>query len=176
MTRTLWFCAAILLCGCNPQPGHAAASSAPSPSSVPALQITGHGAGGKPVLFEGQSGNRKLYRLVAHSYVSHSAQNIQATFAEPTVTFYDKDGTKMTAQAPSARLQAGRQVILTGGVHAKTSTGLDLHCDQLTYDQRSGMLHGQGHVRITGVQGGQQQVLTGNTFTSDVKLTQMVMK
>lgn len=176
MNRALLLCAAVFVCGCNPQPGRAQASTAPSPTTVPALQITGRGAGGKPVSFEGQSGNRKLYRLVAHSYVSHSTQNVQATFREPTVTFYDKDGTKMTAQAPSARLQAGTQVILSGGVHATTTTGLDLHCDQLTYDQRSGTLHGQGHVRITGKQGGQQQVLTGNTFTSDVKLTQMVMK
>jgi hypothetical protein len=38
------------------------------------------------------------------------------------------------------------------------------------------MLHGTGGVRITGVQGGQQQVLTGNAFTSNVKLTQMTMR
>jgi len=61
-------------------------------------------------------------------------------------------------------------------VHAKTSTGLNLTCDRLTYDQHTGLLHGEGHVQITGMQGGQQQVLTGNSFTSDIKLTQMVMK
>jgi LPS export ABC transporter protein LptC len=172
--------AALLLAACNPQPQHAArATSTPSAtaSGMPALKITGQGTAKHPVVITGQSGNRKLYQLVTHSYSSRSAQNIaQGTFQQPTVTFYDKDGTKLTAQAPTASLQGGKQVVLSGGVHAKTSTGLTLTCDRLTYDQNSGMLHGEGNVRVTGMQGGQQQMLTGNSFTSDVKLTQMVMK
>lgn len=179
--RRVWLPAVLALAACNPQPQHAPNSltASPTPSSMPALQITGSGTAKKPVVINQyqQSGNRKLYRLVARSYTSRSAQSIaQATFQEPTVTFYDKDGTKMTAQAPTASLERGKQVILTGGVHAKTSTGLNLTCDRLTYDQHTGLLHGEGHVQITGMQGGQQQVLTGNSFTSDIKLTQMVMK
>jgi LPS export ABC transporter protein LptC len=176
--RNVWLAAALLLAACNPQPEHmAAATASPSPSAMPALEITGHGTAQKPVIINEQSGNRKLYRLVARSYVSRSAQSIaQAAFQQTTVTFYDKDGTKMTAQAPTASLEGGKQVILSGGVHAKTSTGLNLTCDRLAYDKATGLLHGSGNVRITGIQGGEQQVLTGNTFTSDVKLTQMVMR
>ena len=172
-------CAALTLSACNPQPQRTATAATPSPtpSGMPSLRITGRGTAKHPVVITGQSGNRKTYQLVTHSYTSRSAQNIaQGTFQQPTVTFYDRDGTKLTAQSPVASLEGGRQVMLTGGVHATTSSGLTLTCDRLTYNQNTGMLHGEGHVRVTGMQGGQQQVLTGNTFTSDVKLTQMVMK
>jgi LPS export ABC transporter protein LptC len=176
--KRVWLCAALALAACNPQPQHTLqATPSPSPTGVPALKITGQGTSKHPITVTQTSGKRKLYQLVTHSYTSRSAQSIaQGTFQRPTVTFYDKDGTKMTAKAPVATLQGGKQVILSGGVHATTSTGLNLTCDRLTYDQNSGMLHGEGHVRITGMQGGQQQMLTGNSFTSDVKLTQMVMK
>lgn len=176
----VFFAASIALAACNPQPQHTAENATPSPtaSGMPAIVISGHGTTGRPATFTRQSGNRKVYQLVANSYTSRSAANIaQASFAQPTVTFYDKDGTKLTAQAPTASLRAGgKQVVLSGGVHARTSTGLNLTCDVLTYDQNTGLLHGDGNVRVTGTQGGQQQVLTGNSFTSDVKLTQMVMK
>lgn len=172
--------AALALAACNPQPQHqnGASTPTPAPTGMPPITITGHGAKGAPVSITETSGNRKLYKLVAKSVTSHSAQHAisEGTFKEPTVTFYDKDGTKMTATAPKASLAGGKEVTLTGGVHATTSTGLTLTCDTLTYNQSTAMLHGQGNVRITGMQGGQQQVLTGNTFTSDVKLTQMVIK
>jgi LPS export ABC transporter protein LptC len=182
MTRAAAAAAAlVLLAACNPQPQHQAQTNAtPSPrhSGLPPLTITGKGTKGSPVTIVQQSGNRKLYRLVAQSVTSHSAQQTisQGTFKEPTVTFYDKDGTKLTARAPVASMQGGKQVVLSGGVHATTSTGLTLTCDRMTYDQSTGLVHGEGHVHITGMQGGQQQELTGNTFTSDVKLTQMVLK
>jgi LPS export ABC transporter protein LptC len=122
-------------------------------------------------------GNRKIYELLAASYVSHSAQSTaQAIFQQATVTFYDKDGTRLQARAPTASIDPNKRVVLSGGVHARTSSGLYLTCERLTYDQRTALLYGEGNVQITGMQGGQQELLTGNTFTSDVKLTQMVMK
>jgi LPS export ABC transporter protein LptC len=170
----------IALTACNPQPQNAHATPAASPTStgLPPLQITGHGTKTQPVSIGAQKGNRKVYQLLAKSYTSRSAQSIaQANFQQATVTFYDKDGTKLSAQAPAASIDdKNKLVTLTGGVHARTSSGMNLTCDRLTYDQNSGMLHGIGNVRITGMQGGQQQVLTGNEFTSDVKLTRMVMK
>ncbi len=171
----------VALGGCNPQPAqnpHATPAASPTATGLPPLRITGHGSGSKPVSAGAQAGNRKLYHLVAKSYTSHSARTItQAAFQEATVTFYDKDGTTLSAQAPAATIDdKAKQVVLTGGVHAKTSTGLTLTCDRLTYSQNSGMLHGVGNVHVTGAQGGQQEVLTGNEFTSDVKLTRMVMK
>ncbi|HKU68341.1 MAG TPA: LPS export ABC transporter periplasmic protein LptC [Candidatus Baltobacteraceae bacterium] len=179
--RALLVCA-LLLAGCNPQPEHQpGATAAPSatPSGLPPLTITGRGTARRPVRVTGQRpGGGKSYELIARSYESRSMQNVtQATFAQTQVTFYDKDGTTLHAQAPQARLDDRRkQVILSGGVHAKTSTGLQLVCDTLVYDDATGMLHGSGDVRMTGTQGGEQQVLTGNSFTSDVKLTRMTMR
>ena len=171
--------AAAAMTGCNPQPAHApaaTASPAAAPTGAPPLNITGRGTRNNPVRIAAQNGNRKVYQLVTNSYTSHSAQNVtQAQFAHPTVTFYAKDGTKLTATAPSAGVHSGKQVVLTGGVHATTSKGLTLTCDTLTYDQTSEMLYGEGHVRITGEQGGAQQLLTGSHFKSDVKLTNMVI-
>ncbi len=170
---------AAALCACNPQPLH---NPAPTPSpvaqGVPPLKITGHGTATSPVRTFEQSGNRKVYELLAHSYVSRSAHNVaQATFHEATVTFYDKDGSSLTAQAPQAAVdERSKQVTLSGGVQAHTSTGATLTCDRLTYDRSTSMLAGSGNVRMTADQNGSHEVLTGNTFTSDIKLTRMVMK
>jgi LPS export ABC transporter protein LptC len=173
-------CAALmLLAACNPQPQHqTAATPSATPSELPPITIRGRGTIREPVRVTGQQHGRTAYQLLAQSYESHSVQSVtQAVFAQTQVTFYDKDGTRLQARAPQARLDDHRkQVILSGGVHAKTSSGLTLVCDELVYDDASGMLHGTGHVRITGMQGGQTQVLTGNSFTSDVKLTQMTMR
>ena len=181
MSRGFWIAAALLLgaAGCNPQPQrNANATPAPSgtPTGVPPLKITGHGTAGQPVRFVQQTGNRKQYELVAKSLVSHSAQSGgETTFQQAVVTFYDKDGTTLVARAPSAKIdQRKKQVLMTGGVHAKSSKGMTMTCDRLTYDQATGLLHGQGNVHIT-AQGGQEEA-TGNSFTSDVKLTKMVMK
>lgn len=174
--------AALFLAACNPQPENRpsqTAAPAATPSDLPPLTITGHGTAGRPVTVTGQRpGGGRAYQLLAQSYESHSMRSMtQATFQKTQVTFYDKDGTTLKAQAPQARVDDRRkQVILSGGVHAKTSTGLTLVCDQLVYDDATGMLHGTGGVRITGAQGGEQQVLTGNEFTSDVKLTRMTVR
>jgi len=172
--------ALLALIACNPQPQHAprAATPAPLQTGLPPLKIIGQGSARQPVRVTGQQHGRITYQLLARSYESHSMQNVtQAVFRQTTVTFYDKDGTMLRARAPQAQLDDRRkQVILSGGVHARTSTGLTLACDELVYDDATGLLHGTGNVRITGVQGGQQQVLTGNSFTSDVKLTQMTMR
>lgn len=174
--------AALVLAGCNPQPQHQPGQNAApteTPTGLPPLKITGHGTGREPVRVTGQRpGGGKTYELLARSYEVHSAQSVtQATYRQTQVTFYDKDGTSMQARAPQTQVDDRRkQVILSGGVHARTSTGLTLVCNELVYDAATGMLHGTGGVRITGTQGGQQQVLTGNSFTSNVKLTQMTMR
>ena len=172
--------AAAALAACNPQPAGRAAAPTPSPTSagVPPLKITGHGTAQSPVRTFEQAGNRKVYELLARSYVSHSAHNVaQAKFQEATVTFYDKDGSSLTAQAPQAAVdERTKQVALTGGVHARTTTGATLTCDNLTYNRATGMLAGSGNVRMTADQNGSHEVLTGNTFTSDIKLTRMVVK
>lgn len=182
MKRALLFAfAAALVCSaCNPQPQHAAGTTptpSAAPSAIPPLDIRCHGTRTRPVSISQLSGNRKAYQMLAQSCESHSAQNLaQANFQQTAVTFFDKDGTRLQATAPAATITKDKKVILSGGVRATTSSGLHLTCNRLTYDQSTSMLHGEGNVRIAGMQGGQQELLTGNTFTSDVKLTQMVIQ
>lgn len=170
----------LLLAACsNPQPvSHPGARPQASTNGIPPLDVRGRGTKNEPVTFNAQSGNRRLYALVAASYRGHAAQRSSATeFSMARVTFFDKDGTTLQARAPVATIRDdAAQVFLTGGVHAATSTGMQLTCDKLTYDRRTGKIHGQGHVRITGMQGGSREVLTGDVFTSNIRLTQMVMK
>ena len=177
-TRAAIVAAAALLVACNPQPqGTAQATAAPSPtmSPLPPLNITGQGSGVRPIRASQQEGNRKVYQLIARSVQSHSAQTVgQATFQQAVVTFFDKDGTMLRAQAPTAVVDDKEKLVkLFTGVHARTSTGLRLTCDRLTYEQRTGMIHGEGHVHIVTASG---EEATGNTFTSNVKLTAMVMR
>lgn len=170
------------LAACNPQPQHAvraaSARETPTPGAVPPLKITGQSSAHNPVRIVEESANRKIYVLLARSYVSRSSQSAaQATFQDADVTFYAKDGTTLRARAPVAVVdERRRQVDLTGGVHAAGSSGSTLICDHLRYERATGLLDGDGNVRITGMQGGAQQVLTGNSFTSDVTLTQMKMQ
>lgn len=179
MKRALLLLALAGIAGCNPQPpknASATATPAQAPTGAPPIDITGKGTSANPVRISAQNGNRRVYQVRASSYKSHSAQNTaQAKFNQPTVTFYAKDGTTMTATSPTASVQ-GKLVVLSGGVHARTSTGLTLTCDKLTYSQNSETIAGDGNVRITGMQGGQRQMLTGSHFTSDVKLTNMVIQ
>ncbi len=156
------------LAACNPQPprhvGRATPAPSPTQTGVPPLQITGRGTRLQPVRIVAQSGNRKLYRLLAKSYVSNAAQaGAQATFSQADVTFYASNGTTMQAQAPKATLDEHRKaVMMSGGVHATTSTGSTLTCDRLRYDRSTGTITGEGNVRITGTQGGSREVLMGN--------------
>lgn len=172
--------ALLVLAGCNPQPAHQPSNATPTPTAaaMPPLTVIGKGTAGKPIRFTGEQRGRTTYAGQAQSCRSHSLENAtQGVCQQTQVTFYDKDGTKLEARAPQTEIDDRRkQVILSGGVHARTSTGITLVCDRLVYDDASGMLHGTGNVRVTGTQGGQRQVLSGNSFTSDVKLTQMTMR
>lgn len=170
---------ATVAAGCNPQTRIARSTPTPSASpGLPPLKITGRSAAGHLVSIVQQSGNRKQYALVAKSVVSRSEQNIaQATFHTTTVTFYDKDGTSLTATAPQASVdQRNHLVTLTGGVTAHTSTGAALTCDRLAYDSRTELISGAGNVRMTAIQNGSREVMTGDSFTSDIKLTRLVMR
>ena len=170
-----------LLAGCNPQPEHGLQSPTPAatPSVAPTvlpIRIRGHGTASRPIKIVDlqRQGNRKLYELLAKSSEGELTQAVQARFEDTHVTFYDKSGSTMVADAPVTTVdERHHRVVMSGGVHAKASTGMTLVCDVLTYDSKSGMIHGDRNVRINGTQGGTEQTLTGNSFDSDLKFTQM---
>ncbi|MGZ3496624.1 MAG: LPS export ABC transporter periplasmic protein LptC [Vulcanimicrobiaceae bacterium] len=168
-----------VLAGCNPQPQHGLQTPTPAAtpttaSTVLPIRIHGRGTSKRPIKIVDQQGNRKLYELLAKSSEGELTQAVQARFEDTHVTFYDKSGSTMVADSPVTTVdERHHRVVMSGDVHAKSSTGMTLICDILTYDSKSGMIHGDGNVRITGTQGGAQQTLTGNSFDSDLKFTQM---
>lgn len=167
-----------LLSGCNPQ----APKPTPAPSNTPvasptplALHIVSQGTTRRPVRFIQQVHNRVLYELIASSAESRGPQGkARAVFDNARVTFHDRDGTTMLATAPGAVVDENTNIVtLYDGVHAKTSTGMQLQCTKLDYDRTTGMLHGSGNVVVIDPKGFRG---TGSSFDSDISLTHVQMK
>lgn len=169
---------ATALAACNPQPPKGAATPTPAPhptASALSLKITGRGSAHEPIRMFQQLGNRKQYELQTASYESRGASGkINAILHDVHATFYAKDGTKLTADAPRAVVnQSANTVTLQGGVHAKNSAGMTLACDELVYSRATEMVHGTGNVLITDPNG---MRATGSRFDSDLTLTHAQMQ
>lgn len=169
---------AALCAACNPQAPKRAATASATPAhamTAPPLHITGHGTATRPVRQTLQIHNRIQYQLVSKSFESNGAQGkARAVFADAQVTFYDRNGTTMTASAPQAIVdETSNSVTLLDRVHAQTSTGMTLSCSRLVYDHAAGKLHGEGNVVITDPKGFRG---TGSSFDSDISLSHMRMQ
>jgi hypothetical protein len=165
---------------CNPQPPKSApsptASSAVHPTATPlVLKIAGQGTVNRPVHLIQQVHNRIDYDLLASSYESNGPTGgARAVFQSARVTFRDRNGSTIAAKAPQAVVdQAANTVTLLNGVHARTSSGMTLECNQLVYVRATGMLHGTGDVVVTDPKGFRA---TGSSFDSDISLIHMRMK
>jgi hypothetical protein len=166
--------------GCNPQPPKAtpspSAAAKPRSTATPlVLKISGRGTANRPVHLIQQVQNRIDYDLLASSYESRGPQGgARAVFQNARVTFRDRHGSTIAATAPQAVVdQAANTVTLMNGVHAHTSSGMTLQCDQLVYQRATGMLHGTGNVVVTDPKGFRA---TGSSFDSDISLTHMRMQ
>jgi hypothetical protein len=166
--------------GCNPQPPKAtpSPSAAARPHGTPTplvLKISGRGTAHRPVHLIQQVHNRIDYDLLASSYESTGPQGgARAVFQNARVTFRDRHGSTIAATAPQAVVdQVANTVTLMNGVHAQTSSGMTLECDQLVYQRATGMLHGSGNVVVTDPKGFRA---TGSSFDSDLSLTHMRMR
>lgn len=172
---------AIVMTACNPQPPKAtpapsATASAPRATATPlVLRITGRGTAHRPVHLIQEVHNRVDYDLLASSYESKGPQGAaRAVFSTARVTFRDKHGSSIAATAPQAVVdQTANTVTLMNGVHAHTSTGMTLECDQLVYERATGMLHGSGNVLVTDPKGFRAY---GTRFDSDISLTHIRMQ
>jgi len=166
---------------CNPQPPKstpppATPGTRARPTASPlALTIRGKGSPNRPVRLIQQVHNRVDYDVLASSYESKGPQgSARAVFSDARVTFHDPRGSRITANAPQAVVdQTMHTVTLLTGVHARTSAGMTLQCDQLVYEQATGMLHGTGNVVVTDPKGFRA---TGSSFDSDISLTHMRMQ
>lgn len=185
MRKRAWGLAAVaaLSAACTPHPAQqsAQATATPAPSAsatagLPPITVRSKGNAQQPVRIVQQQGNRKIYELIARSTEStmQSQSDFRGTFSDTHVTFYGTDGTKLVGSAPVTAIDKAKQTVaMRGGVHAKTSDGIVLTCDQLEYNRGTGKLHGTGNVHIVSSQG---YTLSGSSFTSDLKLTQVHME
>ncbi len=165
------------LTACNPQPTQSGAAPSPTPSSMlPPLRITGRGTAARPVRFVQQLRDNKVqYELLARSYESNGAQgSAHAILRDVRATFFDKNGSKLTAAAPEAWIdQAADTITLRDGVVAHSTSGVTLLCNVLVYSRKTGTIHGEGNVNILD---GKLLRATGSTIDSDISLTRTRMQ
>jgi hypothetical protein len=181
MRRKLLAIALCAVAGCNPAPPKTAAKASPAaratkttPSPL-VLVVTGQGTRERPVHVFQQVHNRVEYDLLASSYESKGPPNrMRSVFSNARATFADPHGSRIVASAPQAIVdQDSDAITMVGGVDARTSTGMTLHCDRLVYKRGGATLHGDGNVVITDPKGFRA---TGSSFDSDISLTHMRMQ
>jgi LPS export ABC transporter protein LptC len=166
----------VLAAGCAPHPpppsaSHGAPASKPpaTPTAVP-IHVETHGGNGQYVTIVESLHGRKVYTIRALSGVAerYGTEQGSGELEQPHVTFADKGGTTTIADAPKARVfERDKTVVMSGGVHAHTSTGSVLTCDTLTYSGRTERFRGDGHVQLSAPNGLQ---LAGTHLDGDVKL------
>jgi lipopolysaccharide assembly outer membrane protein LptD (OstA) len=155
----------------SPRPSLTLAGSArPTATAVP-VYISGAGNANQPTVLTETIGGRRVYTIRALAFrgdVGTGGGSGIATLEQPHITFVDRSGTTTIADAPKATVtQRDKSVLMTGGVHARTSDGSNLTCDTLRYDGATEHFFGTGHVVMTGTSG---LALTGNYLTGDVRL------
>lgn len=172
--RRLALALALLAAACNPQPAHggggATPTAAPTAGGPPPLKIVSRATAGHPLIFYRYKAGRMVSKMVVRDRAEGTtAQGAgDGTFYDVSVTFYDPSGKTLTASAPRAVGEEATQTLtLYDGVVAKSSNGVVLHCRTLVYDRKTGMLHGDGDVRLDDGPGNKT---TGDHFDSDVDL------
>ncbi len=152
------------------------ATAQPTPSGTPVpIRIETQGGAGQYVTIVQTLHGRKLYTIRALSTDVQSAGTNEGTgvLDQPHVTFVDRTGTSTIADAPKAHLiERDKTVVMTGGVHAHTSTGSVLTCDTLTYNGTSERFHGEGHVELASADG---MHLSGQHLDGDTRLQEVVV-
>ncbi len=156
-------------------PSGAPAAPAATGTAVP-IHIETHGDSGQFVTIVQSLHGRKLYTIRALSTDVQSAGTNQGTgqLDQPHVTFVDRHGSTTIADAPKAHLvERDKTVVMTGGVHANTSTGTILTCDTLTYSGATERFHGEGNVVLSARDGMhlEGQHLDGDTRLQEVSVT-----
>lgn len=161
----------------SPPASPAAATASPAPARTAApratpvpVHVQGAGSPNEPTILTQTVAGRRVYTIRALAFHGDvgGGRSGAATLEQPHVTFVDKAGKTTIADAPKATVtQQDKSVVMTGGVHARTSDGSTLTCDTLRYDGRTERFHGMGHVRLTGPSG---LVLGGNYLEADVRL------
>lgn len=152
--------------------GSTAAAATPTPVAV---NIKARQIGNRYTTITERKGARTIYSLRATTSTVHSAgTSYDAAFTQPHVTFYDKSGKTLIADAPRATVdEKTREVTMSGGVLAHAQDGTLLACPTLVFTGANERLHGFGGVVMTSPQGAK---LTGETIDGDVRLDDVIVR
>lgn len=153
------------------------AAATPSPSATPAPSLTdeepvraiSRGTAREPARYIVRNPRGQVMYDVRSSTVVYDRATdgtAVATFTTPHITFQAPDGRVVIADSPKAVAHdRDKSVVMTGGVHAKTSDRKVLTCTTLTYDERNAQILCVGSVVLTDTT--TNQTATGETLQTD---------
>ena len=161
--------AALALASC----GHRAAPAPPAtpattPSvSEPAYKLFETGSGGKSPFVKNFAHGALVYSLKAAG-VTYTSTRRSGAFTKATIYFYKGSTVRLTVTAPNATVDGNTyDIVMRGGVRARSSDNTVLTADTMTYNGKSKLLHAYGHVIATGASG---MVVTGDRAKADLDL------
>jgi LPS export ABC transporter protein LptC len=162
--------AAVWSCGGQP---HRAASPPPSArmgARGPVYHISAQGIGGHPVTISNIVAGAPEYTLLAANVI-YSTDLRKGRFNDTTLHFYKGRNARLTVTAPTAVVdEVSHNVMLSGGVHATTASGVTLSSDRMVYDDTTRLLTARDHV-VAVEPGG--NMLTGREAIADLDLQQI---
>lgn len=141
--------------------GHARTPTAPTPGATTfPIGVSAQRVGGRYVRITKQDDGRKVYVLRADSergrYFGQDTGS--STFVNPHVTFFERDGKQLVADAPTGTaVEKDKTMRMSGGVRARSSDGLTLRSETLRYDVSTQTVHAEGNVTVTSPQGEELQ-------------------
>lgn len=163
---------AALLCACS---GHQTTNAArPAPSRPgprgPVYHISAQGTNGRPVTISNIVNGAPEYTLLAANVI-YSTDLRKGRFNDTTLHFYKGRHERLTVTAPTAVVdEFSHDVVLSGGVHATTASGVTLVSDRMVYDDKTRLLTATDHV-VAVEPGG--NMLTGREAIADLDLQQI---
>jgi len=165
--------ACMLLTGCGhggPTASAPAPSPGPSASAKSSYIIRAQAARGRPVTISNIVNGKAEYQLRANSVVYVTSLQ-RGDFKDNTLFFYKGGRVRLTVTAPDAAVdEASHNVMLNGGVIARTPGGDSLHADSMTYNALTQRLTGEGHILMRDAQG---NTVGGNRAIADLDLQQI---
>lgn len=161
---------ALSSCGSHPASPRSAATAAPHVSPAPgepAYHLFESGAGGKTPLVKNYAHGALVYSLKAAG-VTYSSSQRSGAFSKATIYFYKGSAVRLTVTAPNATVDGNTyDIVMRGGVHARSSDNTTLTSDTMTYNGKTKLLNADGHVIATGSSG---MVVTGDHARADLDL------
>jgi LPS export ABC transporter protein LptC len=182
MKRLLVLALTAILAACGGRPSQTEPTPAPSTSAAPApvatvlpLRVHSERNASQYYYFTVKKENRTVYQIRADANDSErpSAGNARSEFVRPHITFFEKAGSKLVADAPQAVAEERTQTVrLSGGVHARASDGTTLTSDVLVYDRRTERVRADGNVVISRPSG---EEIRGPHIDADLTLSELHM-